>query len=137
MLDNIADFAIQDKMEWGVDKCKVMQVGRGKNVVKNWQLGDKTIVSASEYKYLGDVITRNGTNKRNLEEREKKVNQAVSGIKSCAQHEIMEKVQKQVTLRLHETVVIPALLTNAESWTLTKSDKKLCERVEIGALRVC
>ena len=135
MLDKIADFATQHKMEWGVDKCKVMQVGRGKNVVKDWQLGDKTIESASEYKYLGDVITRNGTNKRNLEEREKKVNQAVRGIKSCAQHEIMEKVQNQVTLRLHETVVIPALLTNAESWTLTKSDEKLCERVEIGALK--
>ena len=91
-------YLTQHKMEWGVDKCKVMQVGRGKNVVENWQLGDKTIESASEYKYLGDVITRNGTNKRNLEEREKKVNQAVRGIKSCAQHEIMEKVQNQVTL---------------------------------------
>ena len=47
----------------------------------------------------------------------------------------MEKVQNQVIIRLHETVVIPALLTNAESWTLTKSDEKLCERIEIGALK--
>ena len=31
--------------------------------------------------------------------------------------------------------MIPALPTNAESWTLTKSDEKLCERVEIGALK--
>ena len=135
MLEKIADFAIQHKMEWGVDKCKVMQVGRSKNVVETWKLGDKTIESASEYKYLGDIITRNGTNKRNLEERQKKVNQAVRGIKSCAQHEVMEKVQNQVIIRLHETVVIPALLTNAESWTLTKSDEKLCERIEIGALK--
>ena len=78
------------------------------------KLGDKIIESASEYKYLGDIITRNGTNKRNLEERQKKVNQAVRGIKSCAQHEVMEKVQNQVIIRLHETVVIPTLLNNAE-----------------------
>ena len=135
MLDKIAEFAIQHKMEWGVDKCKVMQIGRGKDKVETWKLGDKTIESTSEYKYLGDVITRNGTNKRNLEEREKKVNQAVRGIKSCAQHEIMDKVQNQVILRLHETVVIPALLNNAESWTLTKTDEKLCEKIEIGALK--
>ena len=135
MLDKIADFAVQHKMEWGVDKCKVMQVGRGKNIAETWQLGDKIIESTSEYKYLGDIITRNGTNRRNLEEREKKVNQAVRGIKSCAQHEIMEKVQNQAILRLHETVVVPTLLYNAESWTLTKSDEKLCEKVEIGALK--
>ena len=30
---------------------------------------------------------------------------------------------------------IPALLTNAESWTLMKSDEKVCERIEIGALK--
>ena len=39
----------------------------------NWKKqecgGDKTIESALEYEYLGD-ITRIGTNKRNLEERQ-------------------------------------------------------------------
>ena len=34
MLEKIADFAIQHKMEWDVDKYKVMQIGRSKNVVE-------------------------------------------------------------------------------------------------------
>ena len=91
MLKKIADFAIQHKMKWDVDQYKVMQIGRSKNVVETWKLGDKTIESALEYEYLGD-ITRIGTNKRNLEERQKEVNWAVCGIKSCAQHEVIEKV---------------------------------------------
>ena len=51
---------------------------------------------------------------RNLEETQKEVNWVVRGIKSCAQHEVMEKVQNQVIIRLHEMVVIPTLLNNAE-----------------------
>ena len=50
MLEKIADFAIQHKMEWAVDKCKVTQIGRSKNVVATWKPGDKTIESALEYK---------------------------------------------------------------------------------------
>ena len=73
MLEKIADFAIQHKMEWGVDKCKVTQIGRSENVVATWKPGDKTIESALEYKYLGDIITRIGT-MRNPEETQKEVN---------------------------------------------------------------
>ena len=72
MLEKIADFAIQHKMEWGVDKCKVTQIGRSKNVVATWKPGDKSIESALEYKYLGDII-RFGTMK-NPEETQKEVN---------------------------------------------------------------
>ena len=47
----------------------------------------------------------------------------------------MEKMQNQVIIRVHEKVLIPVLLTNAESWTLIKSDEKVCGRIEIGALK--
>ena len=40
MLKKIADFAIQHKMKWDVDKYKVMQIGRSKNVVASWKPGD-------------------------------------------------------------------------------------------------
>ena len=73
MLEKIADFAIQHKMEWVVDKCKVTQIGRSENVVATWKPGDKTIESALEYKYFGDIITRIGT-MRNPEETQKEVN---------------------------------------------------------------
>ena len=135
MLERISDFATQHKMEWGVDKCKVMQIGRGKNLRPNWKLGEKVIDNADDYKYLGDYVSRNGTNKKNLEERGNQVHRAMRAIKSCAQNELMEKIQNQVILRLHETVVVPTLLTNAESWTLTASEEKLCDQIEAGVLK--
>ena len=135
MLEKMAEFAKKHKMEWGIDKCKVMQIGRGKNLKPQWKLGDKDIDSTADYKYLGDYVSRNGTNRKNLEERAKKVNQAMRAIKSCAREELMEKIQNQVILTLHEVVTIPTLLTNAESWNLTVSDEKECEKIEARALK--
>ena len=135
VLEKVADFAIKHKMEWGVDKCKVLEIGRHRNPRPHWKLGQKIIDGAEDYKYLGDIITRTGTNGKNLEERKLKVMKTLRAVKSCARDEVMSKVQNQAMLRLHEMVVIPTLLANAESWTLTKTDEIFCERIEAFALK--
>ena len=40
-----------------------------------------------------------------------------------------------VLIELHETVNIPGLLANAESWSLNRSEKTELERTEIQALK--
>ena len=135
MLQQVNEFAIKHKMEWGADKCKVLEIGRHKNPKKQWSLGEKTIDGAKEYKYLGDVITRNGTNTRNLDERRQKVLKTMRAVKSCSNDEVMKEIQNEAILRLHEMVVIPTLLNNAESWTLTKTEELICNRIEAFALK--
>ena len=54
--------------------CKTQaKMGKGKYHQKRWNLGNFEIDSCTEYKYLGDCIERNGSNKKNIEEREVKV----------------------------------------------------------------
>ena len=62
----------QDHIVWGVDKCKVLEVGAHKVATKSWALGEQIIGSYDSYKYLGEIITRNGKNEENWEARFKK-----------------------------------------------------------------
>ena len=38
-------------------------------------------------------------------------------------------------LKLHETTIIPTLLTNCETWVLQKEQQKKLERLELWALK--
>jgi hypothetical protein len=60
------DFAKKHQIKWGEAKCKVMEIGMHKEKKKEWQLGEKTIGKCSSYKFLGDVISRDRKNTKNL-----------------------------------------------------------------------
>ena len=136
MLDRVANFAIKHKLTWGADKCKVMRIGQHKNEKRKWKLGELEIDEADEYKYLGDIITNNGKNTKNLEARKNKAFAATSGINSIAGTSILRKIETKVILELHEKVILSALLTNAEAWTLNKGEREEMERVEIQTLKM-
>ena len=132
-LDALADFAKKRRLEWGAEKCKVMEVGSHKERRIEWNLGEKTITKCDTYKYLGEEISRDGKNKANLEERFKKVKNTVMAILTCGRNDIMRNIETQVLMKLHETVTLPAFLYNAESWTLNCSEKKEIDKIEIWA----
>ena len=69
-LNALNEFAIKRKLEWGVEKCKVMEIGSGKKK-GDWKLGTKSIESCQTYKYLGEEISSDGKNKINLADRTK------------------------------------------------------------------
>ena len=45
-----------------------MQIGKSKYTPKKWALGDEEIDSCETYKYLGDIIMRNGGNQKIIED---------------------------------------------------------------------
>ena len=47
----------------------------------------------------------------------------------------MERVGAKVVLQLHESVTVPTLLFNAETWTLNKTEKKMIDKAEVYALK--
>ena len=136
ILNRIADFAIKHKLKWGAEKCKVMRVGRHNNDKQKWNLGMQEIEETDNYKYLGDVVTNDGKNTKNLETRKNKTFAATSGINSIAGASVLRKIESRVILELHDKVILSALLTNAEAWTLCKSEKDEIERVEIQTLKM-
>ena len=129
VLKIVDEFAVKNKLEWGETKCQVMQVGRKCKVPDEWQLGDKKIKNTTSYKYLGETITNDNKNRQNLEIKENKAQMTIRQINTTASSEIMRGIETKVLLTLYETSVIPSLLNNCESWTLTKSEETQLDKI--------
>ena len=134
-LQKTNEFAIKHKMEWGQSKCNVMEIGRHSIKQKEWYLGDKKIISTDNYKYLGDIVSRDGNNKANLDERSDKVKVVTRKVMASGRNEVMKQIQVKTLLQLHEIMTIPALLINCETWILNKTEREKLDRMEIWALK--
>ena len=132
MLLRVHEFAIRHQLRWGQDKCNVMRIGKHNGESKEWKLGDMPIKETTSYKYLGDLITNDGKNTKNLEARKLKIQANPISINSMAASEILRKIEAK---ELHEKVNIAGLLCNAESWNLNRGEKAELERIEVQALK--
>ena len=135
ILQHVNNFAIRHKLTWGIDKCKIMRVGEHKQGTKKWHLGDVEIEETGDYKYLGDTITNDGKNIKNIETRKNKVFTITVGINAIAGTDVLRRIETPVLLELHEKMIIPALLANAETWVLNKSECTELERIETQTLK--
>ena len=93
MLEIIHEFAIKHKLKWGNSKCGIMRVGKHKKGQEKWNLGDQEIQESDVYKYLGDEITSDGKNKKNISARMNKLAMTTVSINTIATNEIMNKIQ--------------------------------------------
>ena len=134
-LKSVNDFAIKHKIKWGTEKCKVLEIGKHTDYKEKWKLGNQYIEGAETYKYLGDYINRKGTNKENIEERLRKVKLSTREIITYGTSSTMRKLQSRLLIELHETISVPSLLNNSESWLLGKTDQIELEKIEIWGLK--
>ena len=135
ILNKVDDFAKANKLEWGSDKCQVMLVGKKVQVPDKWSLGEIHITNTTSYKYLGDVITNDGKNEKNITARENKLHRIIRQINTSASSDVMRGIQTKVILDLYNVRILPILLNNAESWTLTKKDEQRIDSIGIRAMK--
>ena len=135
VLTRVDEFAKINKLEWGEEKCQVMQVGRKVKVPDTWALGTKNITNTTSYKYLGDIITNDGKNKSNIENRFNRTQGIIRQINTTAGSEVMRKIETKTILELYERCVIPSFLNNAESWTLSTQEEKELDKLGIQILK--
>ena len=102
---------------------------------KSWPLGEEQIESTTSYKYLGDIICRDGTNTENVKKRAEKLVPQATAIIASASNEVMKKVEVRTLLKLHESISIPSMLTNCETWVLTEADKNILDTAEIKSTK--
>ena len=134
-LERVDAFATKHKIKWGASKCKVLEIGKHTNPQKTWKLGDQEIEGADTYKYLGDHICRKGLNKRTIEDRSNKMKTATREIINCGTSTTMKSLDAKILIELHETISIPSLINNCESWLLTKQDLADLEKIEVWSLK--
>ena len=134
-LEKVNEFAVKHRLKWGKEKCKVMEIGTNKYKPKKWILGQEEIDSCESYKYLGDVIMRNGGNKKNIEDRENKVMAITRKIIASSGNEVFYKMQLKALLKMHNAKTVASLLTNCETWVLNKGEREKLEKIELCALK--
>ena len=134
-LIRVDEFAQMSKLEWGEQKCQVMQVGRKTSVPETWALGEKQIRNTTSYKYLGDMITNDGKNKINIEKRYNTVQSMVRLINTMAASDVMKAIESKVLLQLYHACIIPCFLNNADSWSLSVTDEKELDKLGIRVMK--
>ena len=135
MLQKVHEFALKHILVWGQSKCKVIRVGKHNDTPKEWNLGYLKIEETASYKYLGDVITNDGRNGKNLEARQNNSLITTVTINSIAESEVMRNIGTRVLIEMHEKKNLSGILTNAESWILNQGEKTKLERIEIQSIK--
>ena len=95
----VDEYAMKYSLKWGVDKCAVMEVGRHANMEKTWKLGDESIQHQDDYKYLGDIICRDGRNTKNIIQRTNKIKVSTCSIITCGSYDVMMRIELNVLLK--------------------------------------
>ena len=135
ILEKIHEFAVKHRLVWGQSKCKVMRVGKHTGGQREWKLGDIMIEETTTYKYLGDIISNDGKNAKNLESRKNKIQMNTVLINSIAESEVLRRIETSSLLELHEKKNVSGLMANAESWSLNRGETAELERIEVQALK--
>ena len=112
-----------------------MPIGKHKDAYEPWKVGEMEIEETDEYRYLGDIVSSDGKNTKNLKARKDKINAATANVKAQAGSQVLNRVGTTVLLELHDKRLISSLLNNAESWNLNKGEEEELEKIEIQTIK--
>ena len=148
------------KLQFGAEKCKKMHIGRkheefkchsifvdkwretekknnvGKEIIEDVCVGKVQMEESEEEKYLGDIITKDGKNIKNIQSRINKGKGIVKRITEILDGVPFGKLYFQVAIILRNSLLVSSVLCNSETWfNLTKSELELLETVDLQLLR--
>jgi len=89
---------------------------------QNWKVGDKVFERVSSFKYLGNLIRKEGRISECVKDR------IQVGNRPCAANHHMLKskiIKRSAKIQIYKTLIRPVVTYGSETWTLTKSDENL------------
>ena len=148
------------KLQFGVEKCKKMHVGRIKREYKcqdlkvdKWEevrikndenieieedlfVGEHKMEEKMEEKYLGDVISNDGKNIKNIKARAAKGKGIVNRIITILDAIPLGRRYFEIGIILRDVLLVSSMLFNSESWyNVTEKELELLEIVDLLFLR--
>ena len=147
------------KLQFGEDKCHRMHIGRETPYcpdlfIDNWKVksvetldteddisidildGVHKIEDSDEEKYLGDILSSDGSNTKNIKARKAKGFGIVDKISSMLEDIFFGPFFFEVALILRSSLFLNSILLNSEVWyRLTKADVEELESVDNALLR--
>ena len=148
------------KLQFGAKKCKKMHIGKqieefkchpifvgkwkeddsndvtGEEEVNDIYLGKVEMEDTEEEKYLGDIISNDGRNLKDIKARVNKGKGIVKRILDILESIPFGKLYFQVAILLRNSLLVSSVLCNSETWfNLTKAELELLESVDLMFLR--
>jgi hypothetical protein len=117
-----------------VNKTKYMTISTRPNgrQIQNLKVGDKIFEGVSSFRYLGNVIDKEGRIGECIKDRRQAGNKAYA----ANYHMLKSKIIKRsVKMQIYKTVIRPVATYGSETWTLTKSDENSLRIFERKILR--
>ena len=119
---------------WELKKVKDFETGESEFV--DAEIGEFKVSEATDEKYLGDIISHDGKNSKNIETRIKKGLGIISQIKNILEETCLGKYHFQVAMILRNSLFINGILTNSEAWYgVKKSEIEELEKIDENILR--
>ena len=117
------------KLEFGPPKCYNIHIGS--NIHSKFKVHDETIQVKDYETYLGDVITNNGSNDRNIESRRNQGIGAINQINSMLNLTSLGHFYFEIALVLRDAILTSKLVFNSEVWyNLTTPQMEKLEQVD-------
>ena len=128
------------KLRLSQDKCYKIHInkksGKSKHCEIELKVHDKRMKTASEAKYLGDIINEEGNLNNTIEDRRQKGIGIVSQISSILNSISLGFFYIEIGLILREARLINGTLTNSEVWpSLTKAQLEFLEAADVELMR--
>ena len=86
----------------------------------------------SQFKYLGSIISADGTSKKDIENRTQQGKKAIRLLNSLLWS---TKIKLKTKMTIYTTIVEPILTYGCECWQITEKGKKMVDTVEMDFLR--
>ena len=139
------------KLQFGISKCKKIHIGKhhedykcqplfvdkweeidnrneknGTIEIKDEYVGEEIMENITEEKYLGDIVSHDGRNIKNIKARVNKGKGIIKKIINILDSIPFGKLYFQIAILLRNALFVSSLLCNSEAWfNLTKSELNL------------
>ena len=133
----------QKNLKFGIDKekgtakkCRQIHVGRTSEFCPNLKADHASIPKVSEEKYLGDIVSYDGTITKTIKLRESKGTGAISQIMTILKMVSLGHHYMRIAMLLRNTHFINKVLVNSEIWyPIKEDDLKNLEKLDESLLR--
>ena len=127
-------FHVPDKQ--GKSKCHKIHIGKHNKACPVLKVHDTIMEEVTEDIYLGDVISQDGKNRKNVDKRISKGLGLITQIMNMMESMSFGKYYIEIALLLRESIFINGILNNSEVWYgLTTTEINDFENLDIVLLR--
>ena len=120
----------------GKTKCHKIHIGRKNEFCPNLLVHGTVMPSVSSDTYLGDIISGDGSNKLNIENRISKGVGKIAQIMSMVERISLGKHYFKIAFLFRETIFLSSILTNSEIWyRVSEAELEELESLDRGLMK--